>query len=150
MGVFKFPTEPWASLSSHRSLHHRSIASSHHNTLIRRVLEGLRDFSHLRITMEAEQSTTTISAAARFYRLHREEQLAKKKEEYRTRPDVIAKREERERKRAEKAIAKAAKQEEKIKKIQERIMIAEQTRRKFKTIPDPTFLGGEIDSSGLR
>ena len=47
----------------------------------------------------AEES---ITPAARFYRLHRDEQLARKKEEYNNRPDVIAKREERRRKLAEK------------------------------------------------
>ena len=47
----------------------------------------------------AEES---ITPAARFYRLHRDEQLARKKEEYNNRPEVIAKREERRRKLAEK------------------------------------------------
>lgn len=85
--------------------------------------------------MATEESTETITAAARFYRLHREEQLALKKEAYSKRPDVVAKREERERKRAEREVAEALKQEERIKKMQERIMIAEQTKRKFKRKP---------------
>jgi hypothetical protein len=82
----------------------------------------------------------TITPAARFYRLHRDEQLAKKKLEYHNRPDVIAKREERERKKAEKeterALAKlaekAAKQAEKDRKVQERVEIAIKTKRKIK------------------
>ena len=74
----------------------------------------------------------TITPAARFYRLHRDEQLAKKKLEYQNRPDVIAKREERERKKAEKNAAKKDKQQEKDKKVQERIAIAVETKRKIK------------------
>jgi len=82
----------------------------------------------------------TITPAARFYRLHRDEQLAKKKLEYQNRPDVIAKREERERKKVEKeserALAKlaekAAKQAEKDRKVQERVEIAIKTKRKIK------------------
>ena len=86
----------------------------------------------------------TITPAARFYRLHRDEQLAKKKLEYQNRPDVIAKREERERKKAEKEsenaltklAEKAAKQAEKDKKVQERIEIAIKTKRKIKKVTD--------------
>ena len=89
--------------------------------------------------MATEHSTETITAAARFYRLHREEQLALKKEAYSKRPDVVAKREERERKRAEREVVEALKQEERIKKMQERIMIAEQTKRKFKGKPEKAF-----------
>ena len=90
--------------------------------------------------MTEEVKTETITPCARYYRLHREEQLAKKKDEYNNRPDVIAKRQEREAKKAQieaekaakKAAEKAAKQAEKDKKIQERVALAEQTRRKFK------------------
>jgi len=78
----------------------------------------------------------TITPAARFYRLHRDEQLAKKKLEYQNRPDVIAKREERERKKAEKESEKEAKQAEKNKKVQERIAIAVETKRKIKKVTD--------------
>ena len=74
----------------------------------------------------------TITPAARFYRLHRDEQLAKKKLEYHNRPDVIAKREERERKKAEKESEKEAKRAEKAKKRQEDIAIAIETKRKIK------------------
>lgn len=93
----------------------------------------------------AEES---ITPAARFYRLHRDEQLAKKKEEYNNRPEVIAKREERRRKlaereaerKAEREAEKAAKQQEKDKKVQERIAIAVQTKRNIKPKPLAPFL----------
>lgn len=80
--------------------------------------------------------TETITPAARFYRLHRDEQLAKKKLEYQNRPDVIAKREERERKKAEKESAKKDKQQEKEKKLQQRVAIAVETKRKIKKVTD--------------
>lgn len=90
----------------------------------------------------------TITPAARFYRLHRDEQLAKKKLEYQNRPDVIAKREERERKKAEKKsenaltklAEKAAKQAEKDKKVQERVEIAIKTKRKIKKATESTLM----------
>lgn len=91
----------------------------------------------------ATEHSETITAAARFYRLHREEQLALKKDAYSKRPDVIAKREERERKKAEREVAEAAKQEERVKKMQERVMIAEQTKRKLKGKPEEAFLRTE-------
>jgi hypothetical protein len=89
----------------------------------------------------AEES---ITPAARFYRLHRDEQLARKKEEYNNRPEVIAKREERRRKMAEREAERKAKQEEekaekqqeKDKKIQELVAIAVQTKRKIKKISE--------------
>ena len=64
----------------------------------------------------------------RYYALHRAEKLSKENEKYNTNPEVIAKREERERKKAEreaeKAIKKAAekevKQQEKKRKQDER------------------------------
>ena len=83
--------------------------------------------------MTEEVKTETITPCARYYRLHRDEQLAKKKEEYNNRPDVIVKREEREAKTAQKEAEKAAKQAEKDKKIQESVALAEQTKRKLKT-----------------
>ena len=100
---------------------------------------------------ETAETVETITASARFYRLHREEHLAKKKAEYAARPDVIAKREEKERKRAERDAIKAAKKEEekaakraeKEKKAQALVLVAEQTRRKFKTKPAAAFLGAE-------
>lgn len=46
--------------------------------------------------------TSTMNPKRRYYIIHREDELAKSKERYNSRPDVIAKREEKERKRAEK------------------------------------------------
>lgn len=54
-----------------------------------------------------------ITKKQRWYALHREEELARAREEYNSRPDVIAKREERERKKAEKEAAKLAEKERK-------------------------------------
>ena len=81
-----------------------------------------------------------MTPATRYYRLHRDEQLARKKEEYNKKPEIIAKREERERKRAEKEsekeikkqLEKEAKRIEKAQKIQEKYALAEATRRKLK------------------
>jgi len=100
---------------------------------------------------EHSETSETITASARFYRLNREEHLAKKKAQYDARPDVIAKREEKERKRVERDAIKAAKKEEekaakraeKEKKAKELVLVAEQTRRKCKTKPAAAFLGGE-------
>lgn len=97
---------------------------------------------------EHSEPSETITASARFYRLNREEQLAKKKEQYEARADVIQKREEKERKRLEKAIKqaeeKAAKQAEKEKKIQARVLIAAQTKRVTKPKTGAAFLGAEV------
>lgn len=72
-----------------------------------------------------------ISRGARYYRLHREERIIKSKEYYNSHPDVIAKREERERIKAEKAALKeaerAAKEAEKVRKRQERLEFAKRT-----------------------
>ncbi len=93
----------------------------------------------------ATELTETITPSARYYRLNREEHLAKKKEEYNLREDVIAKRAEKERKRAEKEaqkeVERIAKQIEKDKKVQERVLVAALTKRKVKTKPETVFLG---------
>ena len=93
--------------------------------------------------MAEETAETNITPAARFYRLHRDEQLARKKEEYNNRPDVIAKREERRRKQAEKEAGKGTekmednetkeeKREKREKIRQEKLKVALETRRKLK------------------
>lgn len=61
----------------------------------------------------------------RYYTLHREERLAK----YNSRPDIIAKREEREKKRQEKEAEKAAKAAEKEATRQARLALALTTTR---------------------
>lgn len=65
----------------------------------------------------------------RYYALHREQKLSK----YHSNPEVIAKREERERKKAEKEVEKAAKQAEKEKKRQEILQLALATKKITKT-----------------
>ena len=90
--------------------------------------------------MAEETAATNITPAARFYRLHRDEQLARKKEEYNNRPEVIAKREERRRKQAEREAGKGTEKmednetkEEKRERIrQEKLKVALETRRKLK------------------
>lgn len=76
-----------------------------------------------------------LSRGARYYRLHREERLNKIKAQYHTKPEVIAKREERERIKAEKGslkeAEKAVKEAEKVRKRQERLELAEKTSRAF-------------------
>ena len=89
---------------------------------------------------ETMNATETMTSAARFYLLHRETVLAQRKATYDARPDVIARREERERIREEKATLllqkkqeeRAAKKEEKQKKLQEKTLLAENTKRVFK------------------
>ena len=54
-----------------------------------------------------------LTPAARYYRLHREKKLAKNKEEYNNNPEVIRKRAERERERAEKVVHKEALRQQK-------------------------------------
>ena len=76
---------------------------------------------------ETEESSTR---SARFYRLHRDEQLAKKKQEYDTNPEVITRRAERERMRAEREAEKLLKQIEKENKLQEKIKQAIATSQK--------------------
>jgi len=86
-----------------------------------------------------------ISRAARYYRLHREERLAKRKMEYANNPDVIAKREEKERKKAEKEQELAAKKEndkaqkalEKQRKIEKMIAVALATSQRKKKVEEP-------------
>ncbi len=90
--------------------------------------------------MAEEQDEKTMTSNVRFYLLHREKVLAQRKEAYDKRADVIARREEKERIREEKAALllqqkqekHAMKQEEKQKKLQEKILLAEKTKRVFK------------------
>ncbi len=81
----------------------------------------------------------------RWYALHREEELARAREEYNSRPDVIAKREERERKKAEKeALLQAEKERKRIEreernreKNKEKLALAMATSKKKKVDPKP-------------
>lgn len=90
--------------------------------------EGVQD------VQDVQKDKEKITPAARYYRLHREELLAKCKEEYNTNPAVIAKRLENEKRKEEreqkKAEEKLQKQLEKERKIQERIAIAKASSQK--------------------
>lgn len=79
-----------------------------------------------------------MTRAVRYYMLHREECLARRKANYDRRPDVIQRREEKEKKQAEKEAAKQAAKEalkeqkraEKEKKLMERLEKAKATARR--------------------
>lgn len=85
-----------------------------------------------------------MTPSARYYLLHREEKNAKTLARYHSKPEVIAKRAERERKKAEKDAEKKAKDElEKAQKAiekerirNEKIALAHSTSKKFQTPPD--------------
>ena len=78
-----------------------------------------------------------IPASTRYYRLHRDKRLAYIKDKYHNRPDVIAKREVREKRKAEKIAEKEAekqvenkrKNEEREKKSLEKLMVAIKTSK---------------------
>lgn len=70
-----------------------------------------------------------ITPSMRYYLLHKDEKNAKALARYHSKPDVIAKKEERERKKAEKEVEKEMKRQEREKKQQERIQIAMETKR---------------------
>lgn len=61
----------------------------------------------------------------RYYMLHRDDKLSK----YHNDPEVIAKREQKERKKAEKEAEKLAKQQEKEQKRQEKLQLALATKK---------------------
>jgi hypothetical protein len=79
----------------------------------------------------------------RYYYRNRAQELEKDRERYNNKPEVIAKRAERERKRAEREAEKEAKKqaEKEAKRIekerirQEKLAIAEATKRRFKEKP---------------
>ena len=93
-------------------------------------------------------SIESLSSSARYYLLHRAERIAKKLEAYHQRPDVIAKRAERERIKTEKAAQKEAEKAEKAKKLEEKQRIALKMRRRGLSIPKEVggltpLLGGD-------
>jgi hypothetical protein len=107
----------------------------------------------------ADEDANKMTPATRYYRLHRDEQLAKKKEEYNNSPEIIAKREERERKKAEKEAQREAQKEaerelkriEKERILQEKIALAKATKRQFKEKSGDglgAFLAGPLPASG--
>ncbi len=104
--------------------------------------------------------TQKMTPDMRYYYRNREETIAKKLARYHSKPEVIAKREERERKRAEKEaekeaqkqLEKEAKRIEKEKKRQEKQALAEATKRRFKQKSEnglDNFLVGSSPASGI-
>ena len=102
----------------------------------------------------AEQSdeNTKMTPEMRYYYRNREEKIAKDLARYNNKPEVIAKREERERKRAEKEAEKEAKRLEKERIRQEKLALAEATKRRFKEKQDGglnDFLGS-VPPAGIK
>lgn len=127
--------------------------------MIRHVLEFKNIFVGYSNRMEEETNETTMptvkmSRNQRYHALHRESRCEKRKEVYHNRPDVIAKKEERERKKAEKEAQqkaeKEAKEANKQKTHQKVLEIALATMKKPKNTSGnlTKFLGG--DTSGER
>jgi hypothetical protein len=85
-------------------------------------MHSLKQFSQHRVTMTEEKE---MNKHQRYYALHREQKLSK----YHSDPDVIAKREERARKKAEKEAEKTVKQAEKERKRQETLQLALATKK---------------------
>lgn len=92
------------------------------------------------VETEATEAETAaiMSRSTRYYLLHREHKLAKEKERYDSKPEVIAKREERERRRAEKAAVKTAadiKREARRAELQQKQELALKSSKKLTTPP---------------
>lgn len=93
--------------------------------------------------MAETEETQKMTSEMRYYYRNREERINKVKDKYHNDPEVIAKREERERKRIEKGAMKQAEKEaekeakriEKERIRQEKLALAEATKRKFKEKP---------------
>jgi hypothetical protein len=89
---------------------------------------------------DTEGEQPTMTPEMRYYYRHRDEKIARDLARYHNRPDVIAKRGERERLRAEKQLKteaekmakKEAKRMEKERIVQEKLALAEATKRKLK------------------
>lgn len=79
--------------------------------------------------MEADNAQP-LTKGAKYHALYREQRLEKAREAYNSRPEVIAKREERERLKAEKDAAKEAARQEKEQKRQEKLAAAIASRKK--------------------
>ena len=80
----------------------------------------------LKISMEEEIKLTRHQ---RYHALNREKRISYQLERYYSNPEVIAKREERERKKAEREADKEAKQQEKKRKQDERTALALATKK---------------------
>ena len=94
---------------------------------------------------ETQKMTSEMPRHQRYYALHRQEKLARDKERYNSNPEIVAKREERERKKAVREAEAELKRLEKERIRQEKLALAEATKRKFKEKPEgglDTFLVG--------
>ena len=89
-------------------------------------------------TEQVQMTDKKITTDMRYYYLHREESNRKRMERYHNDPKVIARKQERERKKAEKDAAIAAKRAEKERKIRELTIESEKTRRKM-VMPSALF-----------
>lgn len=87
----------------------------------------------------AEESNMTMTPEMRYYYRNREVKIAKDLARYHSKPEVIAKKLERERKRAEKEAEKQAKREEKERIRQEKLALAISSKRKIKEKPKDGF-----------
>lgn len=70
-----------------------------------------------------------MTSSTRYYLLHREQKNAERLARYHSKPEVIAKKEAREQKKAEQKKEKEAKQQAHEQKLQERIQLAMETKK---------------------
>lgn len=82
------------------------------------------------------QEAAKMTPEMRYYYRNRQEKIAKDLARYHNKPEVIAKKEERERKRVENEAKNEAKRIEKERIRQEKLALAEATKRKFKEKPE--------------
>jgi hypothetical protein len=86
------------------------------------------------------ENNITLTSEMRYYYRNRDIKIAKDLARYHNNPNVIAKKEERERKKAEKVAEKEAEKEakriEKERIRQEKLELAEATKRVFKSKPN--------------
>ena len=82
---------------------------------------------------EETQDAAKMPRHQRYYALHREEKLARDKERYNSNPEIVAKREERERKKAVREAEAELKRLEKERIRQEKLALALVTKQKSKT-----------------
>ena len=76
-----------------------------------------------------QKMTPEMPRHQRYYALHRDEKLAREKERYDKNPEIIVKREQREKKKAEKEAEKEAKRIEKEMIRQEKLALAIATKQ---------------------
>lgn len=94
-----------------------------------------------------DASGIKMSRDARYYRLNRDARIQKAKDAYHSRPDVIAKREDREKRKVEKEAELQKKKEERERKRIELAALAAATKRKLKT-QENDGLAKFLESSG--